>query len=130
MTFNVFPGEEFILSLRVLDQNNNLKDGFFTYPSNTFFTEADITEIDLTAGNEDTSFGIVNGSSDLRVSLVVRNSQNNFSFSANHNNTIVNETFNFTLIDSSTGIGVCNIVTKQLLIYCLHRSAKLQLEPN
>ena len=106
---NVFPGEEFILSLRVLDQNNNEKVGFYTYPSNVLFTQADVTEIDLTTNNTDTSFAIVDRSSDQRTSLVVRNSPKNFSFSVlDHNSTITERNFTLNLIDSSTGIMVCN----------------------
>ena len=73
-----------------------------------FFTEADITEIDLTTGNEDSSFGVVRGSSDQRTLLVIRNSAKNFSFSAiNYNRTITNVTFSLNLVDSSTGNVVC-----------------------
>ena len=106
---NVFPGEEFILSLRVLDQNDNEKVGFYTYPSNTLFTEADITEIDLTTDNGDTSFALVNRNSNERTLLVVRNSTRDFSFSfLNHSSTITERNFTLNLIDSSTGIMVCN----------------------
>ena len=106
---NVFPGEIFKLSLSVLDQNNNKKVGFYTYPSNMFFTEADTTEIDLTTGNEDNSFGVVRGSSDQRTLLVIRNSINNFSFSTvSYSRTITNVTFILNLVDSSTGNVVCN----------------------
>ena len=74
-----------------------------------FFTQADVTEIDLTAGNEVTSFGVVSGSSNIRASIVIRDSMNNFSFSAlnelNHS-TI----FTLNLIDSSTGNMVCIIM--------------------
>ena len=104
---NVFPGEIFVLSLRISDQNNNEKVGFYTYPSNMFSTQADVTEIDLTTGNDNTSFGVVNGSSNLRTSLVVRDSNENFSFSAlNYSNT----SFTLNLIDSSTGNIVCIII--------------------
>ena len=100
---SVFPGEEFILSLKVLDQNDNEDVGFFIYPSNTFFTEADVIEIDLTTGNEGISFGVVaNGSSDQKSSLVIRNSPENFSF-RNHNKTIIEAKFTLNLLDSSTG---------------------------
>jgi len=51
-TINVFLGEEFIFLLKVLDQNDNKKVGFYTYPSNMLFTTVDVTETDLTAGNE------------------------------------------------------------------------------
>ena len=105
---NVFPGEIFVLSFSISDQNNNERVGFYTYPSNTFFTEADVTEIDLTTGNEDSSFGVVRGSSDQRTLLVIRNSAKNFSFSAiNYNRTITNVTFTLNLVDSSTGNVVC-----------------------
>jgi len=113
-TINVFPGEEFILSLKVLDQNDNKKVGFYTYPSNMLFTMVDVTEIDLTAGNRDTSFGVVNGSSDQRTSFVVRDVAKNFSFSyMNYNNTIAEKNFTLNLIDSSTGIIV------RMVIACL-----------
>lgn len=105
----VFPGQEFFLSLQVLDQNNNEKLGFYTYPSNMLFTKVDVTEIDLTVGNEETSFAIVNGSSHQRTSLVVRDSAKNFSFSVlNQNSTITETNFTLNLIDSSTGTRVCN----------------------
>ena len=107
---NVFPGEEFILSLTVLDQNNNRKVGFYTYPSNMLFTEADVTEIDLTTGNRYTSFGIVSkNNSDQRTLLVVRNLTKNFSFSVlKGNSTITEKNFTLNLIDSSTGTMVCD----------------------
>ena len=129
---NVFPGEEFILSLRVLDQNNNRKVGFYTYPSNTLFTEADVTEIDLTTGNSDTSFGIVSkNNSDQRTSLVVRNSTKNFSFSVSKgNSTITEKKFTLNLIDSSTGTMVCNDNQKITALCCFHRSVKLMLQPS
>ena len=105
---SVFPGEEFILSLKVLDQNNNEKVGFYTYPSNVHLTEADVTEIDLTTGNTDTKFAVVSGSSDQKTSLVVRNSTTKqFSF-LSHSNTITEAAFTLNLIDSSTGNMVCN----------------------
>lgn len=103
---DIFPGEVFVLSLSVLDQNNNKKIGFYTYPSNMFITEADITEIDITTGNKNTSFAGVSGSSNQKTSLVIRNSTKNFSFS--NNGTIDNTTFTLNLIDSSTGVTVCN----------------------
>ena len=106
---NVFPGEIFVLSLSISDQNDNEKIGFYTYPSNMFFTEADVTEIDLTTGNNNTNFGVVSGSSNLRTLLVVRDSTKNFSFSAlNHSSTIAFATFTLNLIDSSTGNIVCS----------------------
>ena len=103
---SVFPGEEFILSLKVLDQNDNEEVGFFMYPSNTFFTEADVIEIDLTTGNQGISFGVVSGSSDQKSSLVVRNSPESFSF-LNQNKTIIETKFTLNLLDSSTGNAVC-----------------------
>ena len=104
----VFPGEEFDLLLTVWDQNNNEKVGFYTYPSNMFFTEVDIIEIDLTDDNEDISFAAVDGSFDQKTSLVIRNSTKNFSsFFHNYDKTIVEKNFTLNLIDSSTGIMVC-----------------------
>ena len=97
-----------MLSLSISDQNNNKRVGFYSYPSNMFFTEADVTEIDLTTGNGNTSFGVVNENSSLRTSLVVRDSTKPFSFSAlNHNSTIAYTNFTLNLIDSSTGNIVC-----------------------
>jgi len=93
-----------------LDQNDNKKVGFYAYPSNMLFTEVDVTEIDLTDGNMNTSFGVVNGSSDQRTSLVLRNSTKDFSFT-NQNSTIFEVNFTINLIDSSTGIIVCIIIT-------------------
>ena len=106
---NVFPGEVFLLSINVLDQNKNEIVGFYTYPSNMFFTEADVVEVDLTIGNEDTRFGVVNKRSSQRTSLVLRNSKEDFSFSvSNHSNTIIKTAFTLNLIDSSTGNLVSN----------------------
>ena len=107
-TVFAYPGEQFILSLKVLDQNNNEKVGFYTYRSNEHFTEGDVTEIDLTLENKDTSFAVVSRSSNQTTSLVIRNSSFPFDF-MNHNNTITNKTFTLNLIDSSTGNIVCNI---------------------
>lgn len=107
---NVFPGEIFAFSLNVLDQNNNEKNGFYTYPSNMLFTEADVTEVDLTADNEETSFAVINRNSNQRTSLVVRNSTAIFSFSAmNQSRVIAEKGFTLNLIDSSTGNIVCQI---------------------
>ena len=103
-----YPGEQFVLSLEVLDQNNNKKVGFYTYRSNLFFTEADVTEIDLTSDNKDTSFAVVNRSSDQRTSVVIRNSNFSFEF-MNHNKTVTKKNFTLSLIDSSTGNMVHNI---------------------
>ena len=107
-TVFAYPGEQFILSLKVLDQNNNEKVGFYTYHSNEHFTEADVTEIDLTLENKDTSFAVVSKNSNQTTSLVIRNSSFPFDF-MNHNKTITNKTFTLNLIDSSTGNIVCNI---------------------
>ena len=108
-TVNVFPGEVFLLSINVLDQNKNEVVGFYTYPSNMFFTEADVVEVDLTVGNEDTRFGVVNKRSSQKTSLVLRNSKEDFSFSvSNHSNTIIKTAFTLNLIDSSTGNLVSN----------------------
>ena len=72
-----------------------------------FFTEVDVTEIDLTIGNRDSSFGVISGSSDQKTVLVVRNSTKDFSFSyTNFNRTIAEVNFTLNLIDSSTGIKV------------------------
>ena len=121
---NVFPGEVFLLSISVLDQNRNEKVGFYTYPSNMFFTEADIVQIDLTTGNEDTRFAVVNKRSNQRTSLVYRNSKEDFSFSvSNHNDTVIKTVFTLNLIDSSTGNTVCNDNQQwQSQIHCIGRA--------
>ena len=104
---NVFPGEVFLVSINVSDQNKNEKVGFYTYPSNMFLTEADIVEVDLTIGNGDTRFAVVNRRSNQRTSIVYRNSKEDFSFSvSNHSDTIIKTVFTLNLIDSSTGNAV------------------------
>lgn len=100
-----------MLSLKVTDQNNNTKVGFYTYPSNMLVTEANVIEIDLTdhGNNENRSFAVVDKRSDQRTSLVLRNSVKDFSFtSLNHNSTYPETAFTLNLIDSSTGNIVCN----------------------
>ena len=80
----------------------------------------DITEIDLTTGNGDSSFGIINEESDQRTIIVVRNSSQNFSFF--NSNTTLNKTFTLSLIDSSTGImvGIISIIVCYIAIAVLH----------
>ena len=96
------------------------------------FTEADVTEIDLTAGNRDTSFAIVNENSNQRTLLVIRNSTEDFSFSVlKHNSTITERNITLNLIDSSTGTMVCIMITERLCtLYCFYRSMKLMLQPS
>ena len=102
----------------MLDQNNNEKVGFYTYCSNEYFTEADVTEIDLTSENKDTSFAVVSRSSNQTTSLVIRNSEFSFDF-VNHNKIITNKTFTLNLIDSSTGNIVCSINLNELRVYII-----------
>ena len=76
----------------------------------------DITEIDLTTDNTDSSFGIINEESDQGTVIVVRNSSQNFSFF--NPNTTLNKTFTLNLIDSSTGImvGIISIIACYIAI--------------
>ena len=104
---SAFPGERFTISLTVLDQNNNTKLGFYTYPSSMFITEADTIQVDLTVGDEDTSFTAINGSFNQKTLLVIRNSMEDFSFDfLNHNSTVIETYFILNLVDSSTGVMV------------------------
>ena len=107
----VFPGETFDLVLHVLDQNSNPKIGIYTYAANTHFTEADVTEIDLTDSGTVQRFAIVDSSAEnyQRTSLVIRNSSSNYSFYHCKKNKDAGEKRRFTLqlIDSSSGNVVC-----------------------
>ena len=107
---HVFPGEQFDLDLHVHDQNDNSGFGVYTYPSNTHFTEADVTEIDLTDSGTDKSFAVV-GNDSQRTIFVIRNSSSNFSYTDclyHKNDTVDIKQFALQLIDSSTGNVVCN----------------------
>jgi len=108
---HVFPGERFDLHLHVQDQNSNPVFGVYTYPSNTHFTKADVTEIDLTTDSEtDISFAIV-GNDTQRTTFVIRNSSSNFNYTHclyRKNDTVERKQFSVHLIDSSTGSVVCN----------------------
>ena len=119
-----------------MDQNNNKTEGIYRYFSNKISLQADVINIDLTAGDEETSFGFVNGSLDQRAVIIVRNSEKNFSFSAlNHSSIVAEKDFFLNLTDSSTGITVCitvlcsvaYVVIHYMLISLFYRLNKLKL---
>ena len=104
----MFPGEKLTLLLKILDQNNNTTEGIYRYFSSNGSLQADVIKIDLTTGNDEASFGFVNGSSDQQVVIVVRNSEKDFSFSdLNHSSIVTEKDFFLNLTDSSTGVTVC-----------------------
>ena len=111
---HVFPGEKFDLILQIQDQNDNLQLGVYTYPSNTHFTEADVTEIDLTDSGTERSFAVVSNGNQ-RTTLVIRGSPKNFNYTYclhHKNDTVDKKQFALQLIDSSTGNVVSNFVVE------------------
>ena len=86
-----------------------------------FATEVDVIEIDSTAGNKNTSFAVVSGSSNQRTLLVVRNLAENLDFSVlNQSKTITETVFTLNLIDSSTGTIVCKDMLQYAVIVCMY----------